>query len=280
MKNYLFRHYAWITGLVILLNIGIVSAQESAATPSLPSTGGAGDLLIAPTRIVLEGRTRSAEIVLNNKGAKEATYRVSLTHLQMQEDGGYKEITPEEAKSLTQTADELVRYSPRQVTLKPGESQIVKVIARKPEGLNDGEYLSHVLFRAVPDLATGEDVEAPKEDNGQISIRLIPVYGVSIPLIVRQGDLSLQIKLDQPKLEKDTLTVTINRTGSKSAFGDLVVMKAGTKEVLGQVRGVSVLAYNNKRIVKIPLSSTAGPFIVEYREREDDGGNVLDSLKI
>ena len=45
------------------------------ATP--PATAGVGDLLVAPTRIVLNG-SRGTEIVLSNIGDDVATYRVSV----------------------------------------------------------------------------------------------------------------------------------------------------------------------------------------------------------
>lgn len=253
-------------------------AQE-AIPATLESQSGAGDLMVAPTRVVLEGRARTAEIALNNKGAKEATYRITLTHLRMKEDGSYAELSEADAKTSLKTADDLIRYSPRQVTLKPGESQVVKVMVRKPEGLADGEYTSHLLFRAVPDMSTGEDVEASKTNNDNISIRLIPVYGVSIPIIVRQGDLAAQAKLQNATLASNNLTVTIARTGSKSVFGDITVTDV-SKNVVGQLRGIAVMSYSDKRIVSLPVTSAAAPLTVEYRERAEDGGKVFDKLEV
>ena len=45
------------------------------------------------------------------------------------------------------SAADLVRYSPRQVELAPGEVQTVRIQIRKPEGLKDGEYHSHLVFQ-------------------------------------------------------------------------------------------------------------------------------------
>ena len=44
-----------------------------------------GDLLIAPTRLVLDGR-RGGEVTLSNIGTEEATYRVSLELRRMSPD--------------------------------------------------------------------------------------------------------------------------------------------------------------------------------------------------
>ena len=47
---------------------------------------GVGDLLVAPTRIVLDGR-RGTEVILKNIGDEVATYRVSVEFRRMTEDG-------------------------------------------------------------------------------------------------------------------------------------------------------------------------------------------------
>ena len=54
---------------------GTVAIMALAMAPS-PAQA-AGDLLVAPTRIVFDGQ-RGTEVVLNNIGSETATYRISL----------------------------------------------------------------------------------------------------------------------------------------------------------------------------------------------------------
>jgi hypothetical protein len=76
-----------------LAALGQAPAPAASPAPApAPARGGAGDLLVAPTRVVLEGRTRTAEITLVNIGREPATYRISLYHLRMLESGEMKEI--------------------------------------------------------------------------------------------------------------------------------------------------------------------------------------------
>ena len=56
-----------------------------------PASAGVGDLLVAPTRIVLDGR-KGAEIILNNIGDEPATYRVSVEFRRMTEKGELVEV--------------------------------------------------------------------------------------------------------------------------------------------------------------------------------------------
>ena len=52
---------------------------------------GVGDLLVAPTRIVLDGR-RGTEVILNNIGDDVATYRVSVELRRMTPDGRLADV--------------------------------------------------------------------------------------------------------------------------------------------------------------------------------------------
>ena len=56
-----------------------------------PAHAGVGDLLVAPTRLVLDGR-RGTELVLNNIGDEPATYRISVEFRRMNPDGTLAEV--------------------------------------------------------------------------------------------------------------------------------------------------------------------------------------------
>ena len=62
------------------------------ATLGTAANAGVGDLLVAPTRLVLDGR-RATEIVLNNVGDEPATYRISVEFRRMTADGNLVEVT-------------------------------------------------------------------------------------------------------------------------------------------------------------------------------------------
>jgi len=258
------------------------SAKPVALNPDDVNTGGAGDLLLAPTRVVLDGHARAAEIMLNNKGYKEATYRITFTHVKMDDNGRYTPVDDKVASDpALKFADKVLRYSPHQVTLKPGETQVVKVMARPSEGLAEGEYCSHLMFMAVPDASMGEDVEATKPADGKISVHLIPIYGVSIPVIVRHGTLEAQAKMGNVRLSGKNILLTIARSGNKSVYGDVIATEAGSNKVVGQLRGIAVLATNDRRNLSLPLTAPAkGTLTIEYRERAEDGGKVLDKTSI
>ena len=61
---------------------GLVASLALAPT----ATAGIGDLLVAPTRIILNGG-RGTEIILKNVGDATATYRISAEFRRMTPDG-------------------------------------------------------------------------------------------------------------------------------------------------------------------------------------------------
>jgi hypothetical protein len=258
-------------------NTEAAPAEDKAAATSMEGKGGAGDLMIAPTRVVLDDKKRSADITLNNRGMKEATFRVSLVRMRMLENGDYEKV--EEPKAGEAYADDVIRYSPRQVTLKPGQSQTVKFAVKNLSSIAPGEYRVHAMFRGNPDESKGTDIEQTTTDNDKIAVRLIPVYGVTIPVIVRHGDLNATASISSAQKQGKKVVVTLNRQGSRSLYGDVVVTnKSG--ETVGQVRGISVFVPNAKRVVHVELEGDGEGLSASFRERADEGGKVLAEAQV
>jgi P pilus assembly chaperone PapD len=253
----------------------------AASFSALPTAAeaGVGDLLVAPTRIVLDGH-KGAEVILNNIGDDPATYRVSVEFRRMTENGDLIDVTtPTDADKK---AEDMIVYAPRKVTLAPHEPQAIRLVARAPQGLPDGEYRVHMLFRAIPPATpvvqpTGE---APKG----VQFKLTPVYGVTIPVIVRLGNLEATAGIANVQLEKKdgvpAIGLDLVRQGSRSTYGEVRVLKAGVKDPIAIQKGVAVYTEVGKRHVSlvIPESSRAaasGPVTVEYLETFDDGTHLL-----
>lgn len=253
---------------------------------------GLGDLLIWPTRIVFSGRMRSAEVTLINRGTGPATYRISFENMRMTDEGRLEVI--EEPAADAPFADKFLRYSPRQVVLGPGAEQTVRLLVRKPRDLAHGEYRSHLLFRAVPPPTTGDDIEALEE--GEIRINLIPIYGVSIPVIVRHGELSASVTISDVALRPPRngqglprLFMRLNRSGDASVYGDFKVSftaAGGTPTDVGLVRGIAVYTPNQSRTFEFTLQPPEGLKLergrleVVYHEPPSQGGSVLATAEL
>ena len=245
------------------------------------------DLLLTPQRIVFEEQDRAATLSLVNKGDTTETYRISWKQLHQLPTGQYSEIqTPGPGEHF---ADDMIRYSPRQITLAPGEQQTVRLMLRKPDNLPAGEYRSHLAFTAEP-----RQIQAPSANGGgakNVGVQLALVYGVSIPVIVRQGQLNASATLAmtlKPSSSGYDITATIGRQGTESLYGDLVVEyqpPSGKPVQVQEVDGVSVLMPNEQRSTTIGVTLTpeqrrpGGQLLLIYRAPPEAGSGTLAQTK-
>jgi P pilus assembly chaperone PapD len=227
-----------------------------------------GNLVIIPRRVVFEGNQKTQEITLANGGADSATYIISLVQFRMKDDGSFEHITvPDPGQNF---ADKYLRFYPRTVTLAPRESQMIKMQLVKSQKLEAGEYRSHIYFRAVPKSKPLGDKETQK-DTTTFSASLTPVFGITIPVIIRIGESTGKVNLSDLSLIKvnDTTSkckMTFNRTGNTSVYGDIVVnytSPLGKVTQVAIVKGFAVYTPNSLRRFDCKLDNIAG---VDYRE--------------
>ena len=219
-----------------------------------------GDLLITPTRVIFEGRKQSESIYLVNVGKERATYSISFIQNYQTEEGAYKRAESSENDEMF--ADKYLRFYPRTVSLEPGESQTIKLQFRRTSEMKDGEYRSHMYFRSEESY---DPLGESKQDTAKtISVKLIPIYGISIPVIIRSGEVNVNATLSDFEIQNNQdaaplLKFTINRAGNMSVIGDLSVeyiSEKGDVFEIGKLKNVAVYPNINQRFVTINLNQT------------------------
>lgn len=262
--------------LAVILPISFTVASTTAYA--------AGDLLIAPTRVVLDGR-RGTEVILNNIGDEEATYRITLELRRMNAQGRLDDVDAEKATDQEKSALDVIRYAPRRVTLPPNQPQSIRIGLQPNEALPDGEYRAHMLFRAIPKAAPVDAAASPTEG---LKIQIIPIYGISIPVIVRKGNVSATAALANVRIGKDnegpTLEFDMKRSGNRSLFGEIHVTKPGVSEPLHVSKGIAIYPEIGQRVVSIPLSpelaaQVRGEVVISYYEAPEAGGGLISQVR-
>jgi hypothetical protein len=139
-----------------------------------------------------------------------------------------------------------------------------------------------VYFRAVPnEVALGE--EDPNRDTTSVSVRLIPIFGITIPVIIRVGEPTTEVYisdlvLDKPEEGSPQLQMTFNRSGNMSVYGDLTVTHVsaeGTETIVGVVNGIAVYTPNAIRKFRLELnppegvSLDSGKLLITYNAQSD-----------
>lgn len=245
-----------------LLLIGLLLVMQGLLTQP---TFAASELMVSPTRVVFESRTRSAKVNLANTGDATGRYRVTFIQRKMTESGKLAEV---KEGTPGMYADNMVRFSPREVTLAPGQSQIVRLLLRKKSGLEDGEYRSHMLFQSLPD-PNATSIQTLTDSSGdKLQVQLIPIVGISIPVIVRQGSLhasgslsNLQFHPAKNSKQPAQLSLNLKREGDRSLYGDFRVMftPAGGKPLMvTQANGLALYTPNTQRKVSLTLQAPQG----------------------
>ena len=265
----------------IVTGVALLAALQ---LPMMSPANAAGDLLIAPTRVVLDGR-RGTEVILNNIGTEEATYRITLELRRMNDRGRLDDVDPVAATDKEKSAIDVIRYAPRRVTLPPNQPQSIRVGLQPTDTLPDGEYRAHMLFRAIP--------KAPAAGSGEevgsgLKIQLIPIYGISIPIIVRKGNLEATAALSNVRMSADnegpTLEFDLTRKGDRSVFGEIHVTKPGTAEPITIAKGIAIYPEVASRNVSLPMppevaAKMHGEVVISYYEAPEAGGGLISQVR-
>jgi P pilus assembly chaperone PapD len=250
------------------------------------SSAAQASLLISPLRVVFDDRDRSAAVTVINTGKATTTYRIELVDNLQVADGSYQRIAADEnTPAELFSAKEMLRYSPRQVTLKPDERQQVRISLRKPAGLANGEYRSHLAFTQLPDPTMLET--NPKGAKMQVFM----LTGFTIPVQVRQGTPNVTAKLSDAKLVKADhgwdMQVTVDRTGDFSSFGKIQVFwranENSSEQLLNFIDNASVYRELKQRTFHIhlkPEQVQPGLFRIVYAADKLLSNTVLDSIEL
>ena len=249
----------------------------------------AANLFITPVRVVFTDQDRSAEIVLVNRSTETTTYRVEWQEKRALPTGGYETIKEPGPEFIG--ANTLVRFSPRQVTLGPGEQQQVRLSYSPNPDLPSGEYRSHLALVALGG-APGATAGAPA--GGGQGIQLTLNLSFAIPIIVRIGDEGSGVRVSEARFLYDQaqrlkVAIDMTRDGPYSTYGDISVYwrpDATTPErKIGALNNLAIHADVLTRSAEIALTETSlsqGILRISYVGRAEYAGrNWFDqSLRI
>ncbi|WPR71437.1 hypothetical protein SLW70_16100 [Flavobacterium sp. NG2] len=250
-----------------------------------------GDLLVTPTRVIFEGNKQRQELSVVNTGTEPATYSISFVNKNMKEDGSFVDLKdPVQGQKI---AEPYLRIFPRQVTLGPQESQVISLQFRRKADMEEGEYRSHLYFRSEKDY-TARGQSKTERDSTLLRVQLIPIFGMSIPVIIRTGEVTTQAHFSDLKIVTDEdknqiLKLVLNRSGNYSVYGDIkveFVPERGKAFEIGAVNGVGVYTNINKRYITIKLDKLnsktlpKGKIIARYLSNKESKPELYTEAEI
>jgi hypothetical protein len=194
------------------------------ACPAVPAV--AQGVLVAPHSVVIDHRTRSGSLSLYNPGEDpaEVTLSTFFGYPVTDSTGEFELRTVERPDLSMPSAAGWVEAFPKRMVLQPKERQTVRLLARPPARLADGEYWARLVVAAkggtVP--VTGVDSSSGVTVGLNLEVRTI------LPLQYRKGSVATSIRLSRlaAVVEGDSLAVRMR------------LDRMGTAAFIGTVRGV------------------------------------------
>ncbi|MDP3869339.1 molecular chaperone [Phenylobacterium sp.] len=261
--------------------------------PATASAQVGADLNVSPKRVVFGPAGRSATVYVFNQGDAPATYSVALVDRVMLDSGeiiaiedAQKNPAKAQAAAGVKSAKALITYTPRRVTLAPKTSQLVRLRVLRPGDLAAGEYRTHLTVTAVPPEDTGVTAEqaAGGLQPGEMQVRVVALFSLSIPVIVRQGPEDIRGSVENLSYEvRDVaspeggaprktgfVSLDLARLGANSLYGDVEVRGGAKNEIIGGVRGIGVYPEVARRRVTLQLQTLPRPGDVLTVNLKDD----------
>lgn len=269
------------------ISLSAQNTQTYQASPVVTAAAPASaNLMILPIRAVFKDKDRMQSITVVNTSDKAATFRISFFHQNQTADGGYAPVAAPSDPNLDLA--KMLTYSPRQVTLPPGASQAIRLSVRRPAGLPDGEYRTHMHLQRLADDAVPSS-DRPKRPGEGISTQLTINIGFSIPIMLRQGKNNATARIISPKIGvskgQPAAIFTLERQGSYSTLGRAKVFytpaSGGGERQIGILNGLNVFPELSQRTAEVMLTEQPGSGTIRiiYEGDDADKGIVFDETR-
>lgn len=164
-------------------------------------------VLAAPTVVVLSDKNRTGRVNLENPSAKPKEVEIYFSFGIPRSDSlGNIQLTLQDTNITDpRSCADWIRAFPRKVILQPNASQVVRLVARPPKNLEDGEYWARIVIRSQE----GETELPMAEQSDQITTKLNMIMQTAISLKYRTGELSAKVKLRNLDAKIDGSTVDV-----------------------------------------------------------------------
>ncbi|MEZ0224940.1 MAG: hypothetical protein ACAH83_10325 [Alphaproteobacteria bacterium] len=234
-------------------------------------------LFVAPHRLIITPVEKSETINVSNKSSEARRYDLMVVDQVMTPEG-----VTQRSDNGPYSAKKMLDYRPKRFTLKPGDSQVVRVVVTRPAGLGDGDYHSHLMFREVP-LGKKDKENLPQDAKAAdktVTFEIRTLYGLGVPIIVQQGKVAADIDMGEASVgggsKGHVLSVTFTRSGNAEAAGKISAEYVQGGKAVSALDPQWVRMYreadkiSKKFDLKLPANASGGKLVVSLMRDESD----------
>ncbi len=239
---------------LIVFTFGLLCSASTVAASATEAS-----LFLTPQSLIFDDKSRSQSVHVVNRGNRTGVFAVRWIDHTMTEEG--RLFTWKDPAQSPYSLQPYVRYSPRRVTLKPGESQLIRIALKKPiDQIPAGEYFSHLnvvtLNKNVEEsIRHYESEQETGSTHKASSIQVIARTGISIPVVWRHTDEKPAAKVDVIRLDKKSnqLELDIIRIGNVSTRGFIHVVHSKGRMEERIIQPHPLVIYPNIQLRRIQL---------------------------
>ena len=205
-----------------------------AALAAAPLAAHAQGLLIAPTTVVIDSRSRTTSLLLVNPGDEPAEVEISAFFAYTVTDSaGRLELhTPDQPDSGVVSAADWIRVFPRRMTIDPRAQQTVRLLVSPPADLPDGEYWARLAV-----LARGGKLPITSAADTGVQVGLSIEVRTLLPVLFRKGKVSTGVAVSGLRAVRTDDSVVVRAR----------LDRQGNAAMIGTVRGEFVDASGHVR---------------------------------
>ncbi len=227
------------------------------AWPVSAQTSGGG-LSLDPAELSLTAEEPAGAIRITNPYSVPLRLRITPRHYRMVDEGRLVALP---GPTPPWSAQPLIRWSPRSLTLAPGEQQALRVLATVPPGEDRREWRVHLALTGEPPRAAGPGLFAPDDPSREgLSIKVQPIFTLAVPVFVRRAAPELDVSLQSIRRVGADTQVTVMASGQRTGAVQ-VQLWSGTRIVTER----PVTLYPDNPPLTLTLPSAEGDRVVIHR---------------
>lgn len=245
------------------------------------TTYGYAQVTVAPVSIHLSDANKNGYLLIRNNSTTspwEVSIDMKFGYPQSDTAGNTFIFFPENVTDNDPSAVKWVSFFPRKFILQPQEEQTVRIVAKPPKELKDGEFWGR------PVVSSQSLSPIDTSNNPQIGVGISVQFQTVIALNYRKGKTSTSVSLTSLDAKYDdnkiVLTTGLKRDGSCAYIGNMVVkvFNSNNELIKEQLQEFAVY-YTLTKKTEIELPGLAkGQYNIEVElntNRDEPGGTII-----
>lgn len=239
-----------------------------------------GQITVAPVSIHMNDADKNGYLVLRNNSTTtpwEVAIEIKYGYPKSDSLGNTFIYFPEDS-TITNSAVPWISFFPRKFILDPQSEQTVRIIAKPPKDLPDGEYWGR------PSIKSQAVQSTDTSNNEVISVGLSTIFQTVIALNYRKGKVNTGLDFEDLSAVSDSDKITafakISRTGNCAYLGMMSVKAfSSSNEIIAEFQNEIAVYYDLNRKIDITIpENVTGIVTVEVSfntNREEPGAQII-----